>query len=456
MNCAVLCGLKAAARCVLKVERLVTKIWHPRTSIRLSSTSSKAKKPNTEPGPVLEHCNIGTIGHVDHGKTTLTAAITKVLSEHGKSNFVSYGEIDKAPEEQRRGITINVAHVEYRSEKRHYAHTDCPGHADYVKNMISGTSQMDGAIMVVAATDGQMPQTREHLLLAHQIGLKNLIIFINKCDLVDQEMMELVEIELLELISDYGFEIDATPVVFGSALLALNGDRESEFGVKSIFRLIEAADKYITIPKRDENAPFLLPVEAVFTVPGRGSVAIGTLKQGMITKGVPAELLGFDNKIKTNCSDIHIFKKSVQKCFAGDHVGILLRGIKIDRVQRGMVISAFGALSTNNHFEANIYFLTKSEGGRNKPVMSKYIQQLFSETWNIQCRVDMPPDGPKMLMPGETGLIRLMMWKKMVMFTGQHFTIRENKVTVATGIITKILPDFTLPTKNLSEIIFES
>ncbi|XP_017783779.1 PREDICTED: elongation factor Tu [Nicrophorus vespilloides] len=386
------------------------------------------------------HLNIGTIGHVDHGKTTLTAAITKVLQKDGLADFVSYDSIDRAPEEKARGITINAAHVGYSTKKRHYAHTDCPGHADYIKNMISGASQMDGAILVVAADDGQMPQTREHLLLAKQVGVKNIVVFINKADLVDNEVLELVELEIRELMSDFGFDGDKSPVVFGSALKALNGDEVWE---KSVKQLLDVIDDYIPTPSRDVSSPFMLPIDNAFSVPGRGTVVVGTIGRGTMKKGAEAELLGFNNKMKTIVNDIQVFKKSLPQAIAGENVGILLRGIKLKQVQRGMLLCAMNSQKVSNRFKASIYFLTKSEGGRSKPVTTKYIQQLFSKTWNVSCRIDLD-DNVNMIMPGDHCTVDITLIWKMVMTSGQAFTIRENNITVATGIITETLPEIII------------
>uniref|UniRef100_A0A146MBM5 Elongation factor Tu, mitochondrial n=1 Tax=Lygus hesperus TaxID=30085 RepID=A0A146MBM5_LYGHE len=390
-----------------------------------------------EPKEVQTHCNVGTIGHVDHGKTTLTAALTKVTSEVGLASFVSYDNIDKAPEEKARGITINVAHIEYSSKKRHYAHTDCPGHADYIKNMISGASQMDGAILVVAASEGPMPQTREHLLLARQVGVERIVVFVNKCDEVDQEVMELVELEVRELLTDFGFKGEESPIIFGSALKALKGFKD-ELGEPSIWRLLEALDSYIPTPTRDFTSPFILPVDNSFTVTGRGTVVVGTLKRGTIRKGDEAELQGFGVLQSTTVSDIQVFKRSVNEARAGDNVGVLLRAIRANMVERGMQLVLAGSQELSNSFEATIYFLSRAEGGRSKPVTSKYIQQLFSNTWNLACRIDLV--GADMTMPGEHSTVRLTLLKKMPMNPGQCFTIRENQSTVATGMVTKILP----------------
>ncbi|KAJ9576015.1 hypothetical protein L9F63_007115 [Diploptera punctata] len=389
----------------------------------------------------VDHCNVGTIGHVDHGKTTLTAAITKILSTDGQTKFISYDQIDKAPEEKARGITINAAHIEYTTKTRHYAHTDCPGHSDYIKNMISGTSQMDGAILVVAATDGQMPQTREHLLLAKQVGVQKVAVFINKADLVEEDVLELVELEMRELLDDFGFDGINTPMINGSALLALKGD-ESEFGEPSVKKLLDAMDKYFPIPKRDYTSPFMLPIDNAFTVTGRGTVAVGTLVKGIMIKNDVAELLGFDEQIKTTLSDIQVFNKTVPSAKAGDHLGVLLRGVRINSSE-----------TIGNHFEAKVYFLSRAEGGRSKPIASKYIQQIFSKTWNIPCRIDLV--NSEMIMPGEHGAVYLTLLRKMVMTDGQPFTIRENNKTVATGIIVKMLKNLhiiKMDSKNFKNI----
>lgn len=385
----------------------------------------------------VAHCNVGTIGHVDHGKTTLTAAITKVTSNAGLSKYVSFEDIDRAPEEKARGITINVAHVEYSSRKRHYAHTDCPGHADYIKNMILGASQMDAAILVVAATDGQMPQTREHLLLAKQVGINKTVVFVNKCDEVNNDVMELVEMEMRELLSDFGFDGNIAPVIFGSALLALKGNKD-ELGEKSIWKLLNALDEYIPTPTRDFTSPFLLPVDNSFTASGRGTVVVGTIKRGTMKKGDDSELLGFNQNFKTTISDIQVFKRSQNSAKAGENVGVLIRGVKNNVVQRGMQLVLAGSQLLCNSYEATIYLLSKAEGGRSKPITSKYIQMLFSNTWNLACRIDLQ-SGVDLAMPGEHVSVRLTLLKKMSMVEGQTFTIRENQNTVATGIITKIL-----------------
>jgi elongation factor Tu len=427
-------------------------------------------KPPEKNTPEKPHCNVGTIGHVDHGKTTLTAAITKVLEKRGLANFTSYDEIDKAPEEKARGITINAAHIGYETIKRTYAHTDCPGklklsyhrynsqlsypflgHADYIKNMISGASQMDGSILVVAADDGQMPQTREHLLLAKQVGIESVVVFVNKADQADKEVLELVEIEIRELLCDYGFDGDNSPIICGSALKALQGD-ESEIGEQSIIKLLDAIDNHIPTPSRDFTGPLLMPIDNFFTVPGRGSVVVGTIKRGTMTKNAEIELLGFDQKIKSTVSDIQVFKKSQQRALAGENVGVLLRNIKLSAIQRGMLICAANTETLSNHYDASMYLLSRGEGGRKLPLTSKYIQQLFSRTWNIPARIDLENGG--MLMPGEHGSnVRITLFKNMVMSSGQPFTIREQGTTVATGVITKRHDPVNLPLNKLSKLV---
>ncbi|KAJ3638174.1 hypothetical protein MTP99_001579 [Tenebrio molitor] len=414
------------------------KFSHPALNLRTFSTETEKK-----------HVNVGTIGHVDHGKTTLTAAITKVLQKDGLASYVSYDEIDRAPEEKARGITINAAHIGYSTKKRHYAHTDCPGHADFIKNMIAGASQMDGAILVVAATDGQMPQTKEHLLLAKQVGIKKIVVYVNKADLVDNEVLELVELEIRELLDDFGFDSENSPVIVGSALKALDGE-DSDVGEKSVRKLLDVLDDYITLPKRDFNSPFMLPIDNTFLVPGRGTVVVGTLFKGIMKKNASSELLGFDTKIKTSIGDIQIFKKSTSEAKAGENVGVLLRNVKVKDVQRGMLLCESNSVILSNRFTASIYFLSKEEGGRSKPVTGKYVQQLFSKTWSIACRIDLD-DGVEMIMPGEHGKVYLTLLCKMVMLPGQSFTIRENKITVATGIITETLPQIVI-TKNLGKL----
>lgn len=412
-------------------------------SYRLLRTIQKIKYYCTKISK--NHCNVGTIGHVDHGKTTLTAAITRLMSKENDTKYTSYNEIDRAPEEKLRGITINAAHIEYQTKNRHYAHTDCPGHADYIKNMISGASQMDGAILVVAATDGQMPQTREHLLLAKQIGIDKIVVYINKADKVDNDVIELVELEIREMLSDFGFDGSECPVIVGSALLALEGDT-SEIGEPSIRKLLDAVDSYIPTPIRDLTSPFMLPVDNSFTVGGRGTVVVGTLKRGIISKNDAAELLGHGEFIKTSVSDIECFKKSVNNAKAGENIGVLLRGVKHTKADKGMILCAAGSLKLSNHYEAMIYFLPSSDGGRSRPVTSKYIQQLFSQTWNVSCRIDLA-EGVSLIMPGEHSTVTLTLLRSMVMTPGQSFTLRENNVTVATGVVSKVRDKLILPEK---------
>ncbi|XP_064620655.1 elongation factor Tu, mitochondrial-like [Lineus longissimus] len=384
------------------------------------------------------HCNIGTIGHVDHGKTTLTAAITKVLAEQGDNNaFVRYDEIDRAPEEKKRGITINAAHVGYETKKRHYAHTDCPGHIDYIKNMITGTSQMDGAILVIAATDGQMPQTREHLLLTKQIGVEKVVVYVNKADVVDEDTLELVEIETRELLEEFGFDGVDCPIICGSALNALQ-DKNPTLGKESILTLLDSIDKYIPTPVRDEDGPFLVPVDSVFTVPGRGTVAIGTVKRGTVNKGEVVTLLGHGNEIKTSISDLQVFKKSVPTCKAGDNVGVLLRGVRPEAIERGMFVGIPGSFQQCNSFEAQIYVITKQEGGRSKPITDNYIQMMYCNLWNVAACLKLPKAN-SMVMPGDAASVQFLLRKPMVFDVGQRFTVRENQHTTLTGVVTKIL-----------------
>ncbi|XP_054012968.1 elongation factor Tu-like [Hylaeus anthracinus] len=401
-----------------------------------------------------ETCNVGTIGHVDHGKTTLTAAITKYVSETNKKyKYVTFDEIDKAPEEKKRGITINIAHVGYATNKRTYAHTDCPGHADFLKNMISGASQMDGAILVVAADDGPMPQTREHLLLIKQIGIKHVVVYINKVDLADSEISELVELEVRELLDLYGLNGVQSPVICGSALLALNGD-QSNLGVPSIKLLLDALDNYIPTPVRNYEAPFVLPIDNFFSVPGRGTVVVGTLKQGIIKKNMEADLLGFNAKFRTFFADIQIFQKSVLEARAGENVGVLLRGVKLDSVRRGMILCQHKFLALSNHFEAQLYLLGTEEGGRRKPIQQQgFCSQIYSSTWNVYCRFDLLlKEGDTMLMPGEFTTARLTFVFNMPVIEGQVFTVRERNHTIATGQITKILKEINVDAKRMDKV----
>ncbi|XP_043475773.1 elongation factor Tu-like [Leptopilina heterotoma] len=400
-------------------------------------------------------CNVGTIGHVDHGKTTLTAAITKYLSEINKDcKYVSYDEIDKAPEEKARGITINIAHVGYSTEKRRYAHTDCPGHADFIKNMISGASQMDGAILIVAADDGPMPQTKEHLLLAKQIGIKYIVVYVNKADVSDDEMMDLVEIEVRELLSNYGFDSDNTPFIRGSALLALKGDT-SEYGVPSVKNLLNAMDDYLPNPTRDYTSPFVLPVDNFFNVPGRGTVVVGTIKQGIMQKNMHCHLLGFDEKIKTSVADIQVFQKSIPMAKAGENVGVLIRGVKHNAVRKGMILCLINTLTISNHYEAQMYLMSTQEGGRTKPIpVNGFCTQVYCSTWSIYGRFDLIlPGGSQILMPGEHATTRITFLDKMPVMVGQNFTVREQKRTIATGRITKVMDSLHVDKKKINRVI---
>ncbi|RWS10012.1 elongation factor Tu: mitochondrial-like protein 1 [Dinothrombium tinctorium] len=388
--------------------------------------------------------NVGTIGHVDHGKTSLTSAITKVCSQLYATRYVRFEEIDKAPEEQLRGVTINVAHIGYETKKYHYSHSDCPGHSDYIKNMICGTSQMDCAILVVAASEGEMPQTREHLVLSKQIGVNTIVVFVNKCDLIDKEVCELVELEIRELLNKIGFDGNNTPFVFGSALLALNGD-QSEFGQPAIIKLLDTLDSHIKPPERDVKSPFFLPIENSVAITGRGTVAIGTVKRGVLKRGSPIEIIGHSTRLKSAASDIHMFKKSVPECYGGDHVGVLCRGLKVNQVRRGMVMVAPDSVTPNNRFEANLYLFKEEEGGRKRAISKRFVQQFFSETFSCGCRVDIPKESGSILMPGDHGIAHLTLARNMVMLKGQYFTIRELGKTIAAGIITNELPKVNIP-----------
>ncbi|XP_071945286.1 elongation factor Tu-like [Antedon mediterranea] len=411
-----------------------------RRAARLYATDAKAKYERTKP-----HVNVGTIGHVDHGKTTLTAAITKVLSEEGASTFHKYDDIDNAPEEKKRGITIIAAHVEYETPNRHYAHTDCPGHADYIKNMITGTAQMEGAILVVAATDGQMPQTREHLLLAKQIGVDKIVVFVNKADAVDDEMLELVELEMRDVLSEYGYDGQNTPIICGSALSALEG-KDDPIGKDSINKLLAAVDEWIPLPVRDVEKPFMMPVEVVYSIPGRGTVVTGRIEQGVVNKSDDIEFVGFNRKIKSVITGIETFRKSLDQGQAGDQVGILVRGVKRDEVRRGMMVSRPGLLNPNNHCEAQVYLLKEEEGGRQKPFMTNFSPIMFSHTWDSAARIVLPAD-KEMVMPGEDTTMTLELLKPMVTQVGQRFTLRDGKITLGTGVITKVLPNIEVEKK---------
>ncbi|KAF5094048.1 hypothetical protein D0Z03_002210 [Geotrichum reessii] len=388
------------------------------------------------------HLNIGTIGHVDHGKTTLTAAITKVLAERGGAQFLDYSSIDKAPEERARGITITSAHVEYETDKRHYAHVDCPGHADYIKNMISGAARMDGAIIVVAASDGQMPQTREHLLLARQVGVQHIVVFVNKVDTIDDpEMLELVEMEMRDLLSSYGFDGENTPVIMGSALCALES-REPEIGEKKIMELLDAVDEYIPTPQRDMEKPFMMPLEGVFSIPGRGTVATGRVYRGLLKRGEEVEIVGFNKApIKTTVTGIEMFKKELDQAQAGDNAGILLRGVKREDLKRGMVICKPGSVQAHTKFLASIYVLSKEEGGRHSPFGVNYRPQLFVGSADVTTVLTFPEgvDESTQVMPGDNTEMVCELVHPTAVEKGQRFNIREGGRTVGTGLITRII-----------------
>jgi len=384
------------------------------------------------------HLNIGTIGHVDHGKTTLTAAITKVLSKMGKAQFLAYDQIDKAPEERERGVTINIAHVEYETDKRHYAHVDCPGHADYVKNMITGAAQMDGAILVVSAADGPMPQTREHILLARQVGVPGIVVFLNKADMVDdKELLELVELEVRELLSKYKFPGDDVPIIIGSALKALEGDT-SEMGEGAILKLMEAVDSFIQEPTRDVDKPFIMPVEDVFTISGRGTVVTGRIERGLIKVGEEIEIVGFKPTQKTVATGIEMFRKLLDEGRAGDNVGVLLRGTKREEVERGQVLAKPGSITPHMKFNAEAYILTKEEGGRHTPFFNGYRPQFYFRTTDVTGVVKLP-EGTEMVMPGDNINVEIELITPVAMDEGLKFAIREGGRTVGAGVVTKII-----------------
>ena len=384
------------------------------------------------------HLNIGTIGHVDHGKTTLTAAITKVLSKQGKAQFLAYDQIDKAPEERERGVTINIAHVEYETDKRHYAHVDCPGHADYVKNMITGAAQMDGAILVVSAADGPMPQTREHILLARQVGVPGIVVFLNKADMVDdKELLELVELEVRELLSKYKFPGDEVPIVIGSALKALEGDA-SEMGEGSIIKLMEAVDSFIKEPTRDVDKPFIMPVEDVFTISGRGTVVTGRVERGVVKVGEEIEIVGFKPTQKTVATGIEMFRKLLDEGRAGDNIGVLLRGTKREEVERGQVLAKPASITPHTKFNAEAYVLTKEEGGRHTPFFNGYRPQFYFRTTDVTGVVKLP-EGTEMVMPGDNINVEIELITPVAMDEGLKFAIREGGRTVGAGVVTKII-----------------
>ncbi len=394
---------------------------------------SKAKFQRTKP-----HLNIGTIGHVDHGKTTLTAAITKVLAEKGSADFVPFDQIDKAPEERERGVTINIAHVEYQTDKRHYAHVDCPGHADYVKNMITGAAQMDGAILVVSAADGPMPQTREHILLARQVGVPSIVVYLNKADMVDDsELLELVELEVRELLSKYQFPGDDIPVITGSALKALEGE-SGELGTDSIIQLMEAVDGYVPDPLRDVDKPFIMPVEDVFTISGRGTVVTGRVERGILHVGDEVEIVGLKETRKTVATGVEMFRKLLDEGQAGDNIGVLLRGIKRDEVERGQVIAKPRTVTPHTKFKAEAYILTKEEGGRHTPFFNGYRPQFYFRTTDVT-GVATLPEGTEMIMPGDNTHIDVDLITPIAMDDGLRFAIREGGRTVGAGVVTEIV-----------------
>jgi len=395
---------------------------------------AKAKYERTKP-----HVNIGTIGHIDHGKTTLTAAITKVLAESGTSSqFVAFDQIDKAPEEKARGITINTAHVEYETKNRHYAHVDCPGHADYIKNMITGAAQMDGAILVVAASDGPMPQTREHILLARQVGVPAIVVFMNKVDMVDDaELLDLVELEVRELLSKYEFPGDEIPIVRGSALKALEGDK-SEVGAPSVIKLMEEVDRYIPQPTRDVDKPFLMPVEDVFSISGRGTVATGRVERGRVKVGEEIEIVGIKATTKTVVTGVEMFRKLLDEGQAGDNVGCLLRGTKREEIERGQVLAKPGSITPHTQFEAEVYILTKEEGGRHTPFFKGYRPQFYFRTTDVT-GVAQLPEGTEMVMPGDNVKLVVELIMPIAMEDGLRFAIREGGRTVGAGVVAKVI-----------------
>jgi elongation factor Tu len=394
---------------------------------------AKSKFERTKP-----HCNIGTIGHVDHGKTSLTAAITKVLAKTGGATFTAYDQIDKAPEERERGITISTAHVEYETTNRHYAHVDCPGHADYVKNMITGAAQMDGAILVVSAADGPMPQTREHILLARQVGVPALVVYMNKVDMVDDpELLDLVELEVRELLSSYQFPGDKIPVIRGSALCALE-DRQPEIGEQSVLALMAAVDEYIPQPVRDKDKPFLMPIEDVFSISGRGTVVTGRVERGVVKVGEEIEIVGLKDTTKTVVTGVEMFRKLLDQGEAGDNIGALLRGTKREDVERGQVLARPGSITPHTQFHAEAYILTKEEGGRHTPFFTNYRPQFYFRTTDVTgvCKL---PEGTEMIMPGDNARMEVELIQPIAMDEGLRFAIREGGRTVGAGVVTKII-----------------
>jgi len=394
---------------------------------------SKGKFERTKP-----HVNVGTIGHVDHGKTTLTAAMTKVLSEKFGGESKGYDQIDAAPEERARGITIATAHVEYESETRHYAHVDCPGHADYVKNMITGAAQMDGAILVVSAADGPMPQTREHILLARQVGVPYIVVFMNKADMVDDaELLDLVEMEVRELLDKYQFPGDDTPIIKGSALKALEGDK-SEIGEPAILKLVEAMDNYIPVPERPVDQPFLMPIEDVFSISGRGTVVTGRIERGRVKVGEEVEIVGIKPTVKTTCTGVEMFRKLLDDGQAGDNVGVLLRGTKREDVERGQVLAKPGSITPHTKFMAEVYILSKDEGGRHTPFFKGYRPQFYFRTTDVTGAVELP-EGVEMVMPGDNIAMEVNLINPIAMEEGLRFAIREGGRTVGAGVVSKVI-----------------
>ncbi|MCX7365521.1 MAG: elongation factor Tu [Alphaproteobacteria bacterium] len=394
---------------------------------------SKAKFERNKP-----HCNIGTIGHVDHGKTSLTAAITKILAKTGGATYTAYDQIDKAPEERERGITISTAHVEYETANRHYAHVDCPGHADYVKNMITGAAQMDGAILVVSAADGPMPQTREHILLARQVGVPALVVFMNKCDMVDDpELLDLVELEVRELLKSYQFPGDDLPVVRGSALMALE-DKNPEMGEEAVLKLMAEVDKYIPQPIRDKDKPFLMPIEDVFSISGRGTVVTGRVERGIVKVGEEIEIVGLKATAKTVVTGVEMFRKLLDQGEAGDNIGALLRGVGREDVERGQVLAKPGSITPHTNFEAEAYILTKEEGGRHTPFFTNYRPQFYFRTTDVTGVVTLP-EGTEMVMPGDNARLVVELIQPIAMDEGLRFAIREGGRTVGAGVVTKVV-----------------
>ena len=401
--------------------------------ILLENKMAKEKFERNKP-----HCNIGTIGHVDHGKTTLTAAITKVLAEQGGASFTAYDQIDKAPEERARGITISTSHVEYETPNRHYAHVDCPGHADYVKNMITGAAQMDGAILVVSAADGPMPQTREHILLARQVGVPAIVVFMNKVDQVDDpELLELVEMEIRDLLSSYDFPGDEIPIVKGSALVALE-DGDPKIGKEAIIKLMEEVDRYIPQPERPKDQPFLMPIEDVFSISGRGTVVTGRVERGVLHVGDEIEIVGIKPTQKTTCTGIEMFRKLLDQGEAGDNIGVLLRGTKREEVERGQVLAAPGSITPHTEFKCECYILTKEEGGRHTPFFSNYRPQFYFRTTDVTGSIELPA-GTEMVMPGDNITMKATLIHPIAMNEGLRFAIREGGHTVGAGVVSQII-----------------